>query len=94
MIKKVNIWACILSIICILLLFLDPFWRPITSSIFGIHPLHLLLYMTLTTFLLGVIGLWGIEGWIGMTRSVMTMILTLGLFAFLAIVIFFGCLLS
>ncbi|MER1986657.1 MAG: hypothetical protein ABS948_12270 [Solibacillus sp.] len=94
MMKKVNIWAFILSIICILLLFLDSFWRPIAFSTFGIHPLNLLLYMTLITFLLGIIGLTGIKGWIGMTRSVMTIILTLGLSAFLAIVIFFGSILS
>ena len=92
--KKINLWSFILSIICILLFFTVSFSGPIDYAIIGVHPLNLVLYITLTTFVLGIVGFSGIQNWIGMTRSVTTVIITFGLSAFLAFVLFFGSLLS
>ncbi|SFL44672.1 hypothetical protein SAMN04487943_101594 [Gracilibacillus orientalis] len=92
--KKINIWSFILSIICILLFFIISFSGLIDYSLMDTHPLNLVLYITLITFVLGVLGFSGIQDWKGMARSVTTLILTLGLSAFLTFVIFFGDLLS
>ena len=92
--KKINLLSFFLSIICILLFFIVSFSGPIDYAIMGIHPLNLLLYSTLATFVLGIVGFSGIQNWRGMMRSVTTVIITLGLSAFLAFVLFFGSLLS
>lgn len=92
--KKINIWSFILSIICIFLFFIVSFSGPIDYSIMGTHPLNLVLYITLLTFVLGILGFSGIQNWKGMARSITTIILTMGLSAFLTFVIFFGKLLS
>lgn len=92
--KKVNVWSFILSIICILLFLIVSFAGLIDYSIMGTHPLNLVLYITLITFVLGVLGFSGIQDWKGMARSVTTILLTLGLSAFLSFVIFLGNLLS
>lgn len=92
--KKFNIWSFILSIICILLFFIVSFSGPIDYSIMGTHPLNLVLYITLLTFVLGILGFLGIQNWKGLARSVTTIILTMGLSAFLTFVIFVGKLLS
>ncbi|WP_117170253.1 hypothetical protein [Paraliobacillus sediminis] len=94
MMKKINIWSFILSIICLLLFFIVCFSGPIDYSIMGTHPLNLVLYITLMTFVLGVLGFSGIRDWKGMARSITTVILTLGLSVFLTFVVFFGNLLS
>lgn len=62
--KKINIWSFILSIICILLFFIVSFSGPIDYSLMGTHPLNLVLYITLITFVLGVLGFSGIQDWI------------------------------
>ena len=92
--KKINLWSFILSIVCILLFFIVSLSGPIDYSIMGKHPLNLVLYITLITFVLGILGFSGIQDWKGMTRSITTVIITLGLSAFMAIVLFFGSLLS
>lgn len=68
--------------------------RPIDYLLWAIHPLQLLLYFTLTIFILGLLGFAGVENWKGMARSVVTIILTLGLSIILAIIIFVGRLFS
>ena len=92
--RKYNLWSFILSIICILLFFIVSLSGPIDYSIMGTHPLKLVLYITLTVFILGILGFSGIQDWKGLMRSITTVIITLGLSVFLAIVIFFGSLLS
>lgn len=92
--QKINLWSFILSIICILLFFIVSLSGPIDYFIMGTHPLNLVLYSTLITFILGILGFAGIQNWKGMSRSIATVIITLGLSAFLVIIIFFGSLLS
>lgn len=94
MMKKINICSFIFSIICILLFFQVSISGPIDYSTMGTHPLNLVLYITLITFVLGILGFSGIQDWKGMARSVITIILTSRLLAFLTFVILFGNLLS
>lgn len=86
--KQLNIWSFNL------VFFIVSSTGPIDYTILGTHPLILLLYVALLTFVIGLIGLAGMEDWRGMARSFSTIILSLGLSAFLAIIIFFGKLLS
>ncbi|MDX5476202.1 MAG: hypothetical protein LPK00_11770 [Bacillaceae bacterium] len=92
--QKFNIWSFVLSIICVVLFFIVSFSGVFNNYVMGIHPLNLVLYITLITLMLGVLGFGGIQDWKGMARSVTTMILTLGLSLFLSFVLFFGNLIS
>lgn len=91
---KLNIWSFIFSIISVLLFFLYSICGPIDYSLWVIHPLQLLLYFTWTIFMFGLLGFAGVENGKGMARSVITIILTLGLSIILAIIIFVGRLFS
>ena len=92
--KQLNFWSFIFSAIWVLLFLIVSSTGPIDYSILGIHPLVLLLYVTLLTVVSGLIGIAGIEDWKDMARSFSTIILSLGLSACLAIIIFIGKLLS
>jgi hypothetical protein len=92
--KQLNIWSFIFSTIWILLFFIVSSTGPVDYTILGTHPFVLLLYVTLLTFVIGLTGMAGMGDWKGMARSFSTIILTLGLSVFLAIIIFFGNLLS
>jgi hypothetical protein len=94
MTKKINLWSFIFTIIWVLLFFIVSSTGPIDYSILGFHPFMLLLSVTLLTLVVGVMGLADMEDWRGMARSFSTIVLTLGLSTFLAIIIFFGDLLS
>lgn len=93
MMKKVNFWSFISSLVC-LVLFLLYFLLPAGFLFFYVHPLTVLLYITLIVFFLGVWGLSGVHDWKGMIRSLATLIITLGLSMFLLFILFFGSLLS
>lgn len=90
--QKINIWSLVLSIICIVLFFIVSFSGIFNNSIMGTHPLYLVLYITLVTLVLGVIGFGGIQDWRGMARSVTTVTITLVLLVCLAFVLFIGSL--
>jgi len=63
--QKINLWSFILSIICLLLFFIISLSGPIDYSIMGTHPLNFVLYITLITFVLGVLDFSGIRDWKG-----------------------------
>ncbi|MFC5734004.1 hypothetical protein [Cytobacillus gottheilii] len=88
MTKQINIWAFILSI-CFVFLFI---MMPGTESIFGLHPLYLLFFITIFTFILSLIGFLGIQNWKGAVRSIVSVVLTLGLAAILIFILFIGSL--
>lgn len=94
MTRLLNFWSFIFSTIWVLLYFIVSSSGLIDYTILGTHPLILLFFATLLTLLIGLIGFAGMEDWKGMARSFLTIALTLGLSAFLAIMIFFGKLLS
>jgi hypothetical protein len=92
--KVVNKWSFNLSIICLFLFFIVSFLIPTREPIMGTHPLNLILYLTLITLVLGLIGFLGIQDRKGMARSAATIVITLGLSLVLVAVLFFGSLLS
>ncbi|WP_071395096.1 hypothetical protein [Bacillus tuaregi] len=91
--KKANLGSFIFSIICILLFLIVSFSNGIDHSFTGLHPLNMVIYFTLATLVFGVIGFSGVQDWKGVIRSIATVIITLGLSAFLMVIIFFGSLL-
>jgi hypothetical protein len=92
--EKINFWSFIFSIVCIILFLTVSFSGWFSNSKMGIHPLTIVLFITLFTFLAGVFGLSGVRNWKGMARSVSTIIVTLSLSAFLGCVLLFGSLLN
>lgn len=92
--EKINFWSFIFSIICVVLFLTFSFSGWFTNSIWGIHPLTIILFVSLLTFLFGVYGFSGVRGGKGMARSISTVVVTLGLSAFLDFVLMFGNLLN
>ncbi|MBP2242166.1 O-antigen ligase [Cytobacillus eiseniae] len=92
--QKINIGSFISSIVCILLFVIVSFSDLINNSVLGVHPLNLVFSFTLITFLLGVVGLSGVQNWKGMARSITTIIVTVGLSVFLSFILFFGTIFS
>jgi len=92
--RKINFWSFILSLLCIFLLYLTTFSVRIGNSIFGIHPLMIVLCITWVSLLLGAIGFTGVQDWKSLMRSIATLIITSGLAVFLTYVVFFGSLLQ
>lgn len=92
--EKLNILSFILSLICILLFVIVSFSGLMDYSIMKMHPLNMVLYLTLITFVLGVLGFPGNHEWKGIARSITTMIFTVVLAFLLTMVIFIGNLLS
>ncbi|PUB13938.1 hypothetical protein C8K15_10689 [Paenisporosarcina sp. OV554] len=96
---KVNInrSSFILSLFCIPLFFIsissENFISIFTKNI-GIHPLNIVLAVTLISFLLGVIGLKDVRDWKSMARSVFTIVFTICASGILIFIIFFGSLLT
>ena len=73
--SNVNLWSFILSLCCI-----PAFFIAASSASFyeiiGIHPLDIVLGMTVSTFLLGLMGLKDVREWKAMARSIFTIIFT------------------
>ncbi|MFE7065091.1 hypothetical protein ACFVAD_23575 [Sutcliffiella sp. NPDC057660] len=92
--EKINRWSFIFSIICLVLFLTFIFSGWFTNSILGIHPLTIILFVSLFTFLFGVYGFSGVRDGKGMARSISTVVIALGLSAFLGFVLMFGSLLN
>ncbi|WP_411954833.1 hypothetical protein ACKXGF_03190 [Alkalibacillus sp. S2W] len=92
--EKANFWSFIFSIICIFLFLTAAFSGWISDSVAGIHPLTIVLWITLSTFLLGIFGLSGIRNLKGLSRSVFTVVITLSLSIFLGVVLLTGSLVN
>ncbi|MFC0237106.1 hypothetical protein [Fictibacillus phosphorivorans] len=91
--EKLNKVSFYLSVTCLILLFVLPQNSLITSAT-GIHKLSIILFFTILTLILGVIGLSGVQGWRSMLRSYITIVATLFIMTFITVVMFFGRLLS
>ena len=89
---NINVWSFIVSLFCILLLFIATFYVNVT--IFGIHPLNIILTITIITFVLGLIGLKDVNNWKALARSVVTICLTISFSVLLLYIIIMGNLLS
>ncbi len=91
--KTINVWSFIFSFICLVLyLIISP--GTIVTNVIGVHRLGIVLIITTITFVFGMIGFSGVHDWKSMIRSIITIVITLGLSIFLSFVIFFGSLLS
>ena len=93
----INLVAILMALFCIPLFFLatlSPNLIDVFSKLIGIHPLKIVLVVTLLAFLLGVLGLRDVNGWKSATRSVFTIVFTLIFSGVLIFIIFFGSLLS
>ncbi|MGD7054257.1 hypothetical protein [Sutcliffiella horikoshii] len=91
--EKINLWSFIFSIICVVLFLTFSFSGRFTNSILGIHPLNIILFVSLFTFLFGVYGFSGVRDGKSMARSISTVVVTLGLSAYMGFVLMFGSLL-
>ena len=91
--KHMNVWSFILSICCIPAFFIATLSASFNAMI-GIHPLDIVLGMTVSTFFLGLIGLKDVREWKAMARSVFTIIFTAGFSLVLLSIIFVGRLLG
>ncbi|OOZ79422.1 hypothetical protein BHL35_15730 [Bacillus cereus] len=95
---NINLWSFICSLICIGLFRL---YFEIPSEIFKfsmnslhIHPLFILLVLTIGTFFAGIKGFSKLNNWIVMLRSIATVLLTLSLSVFLTLTLIVGYALS
>ena len=95
---NINLWTFICSLICIGLFRL---YFEIPSEIFKfftdslhIHPLFILLVLTIATFFAGINGFSKMNNWVAMLRSIATVLLTLLLSVFLTLTLIVGYALS
>lgn len=88
--KALNMWSFVASLLCVILFFIMPSF----DSILGIHPLYVLLFITLLTFITGLFGFMGIQSFSSIVRSITTFVFSLSLTAILVYVLFIGELLS
>lgn len=93
---NINLWSFILSLSCIplFLVAITPKLIRVSIDNIGTHPLNIVLGITLTSFVLGIIGLKDVEGWKSLTRSILTIFFTICISVVLIFIIFFGSLLS
>ncbi|PFR04416.1 hypothetical protein COK31_11130 [Bacillus cereus] len=98
MIHNINLWSFICSLICIGLFRL---YFEIPSGIFKfftdslhIHPLFILLVLTIGTFFAGINGFSKMNNWVAMLRSIATVLITLLLSVFLTLTLIVGYALS
>ena len=89
---NINVWSFIVSLFCIPLLLIATFYVNVT--ILGIHPLNIVLTITIITFVLGVIGLKDVNNWKALARSIVTICLTISFSVLLLYIIIMGNLLS
>ncbi|MDY0952081.1 hypothetical protein SOM37_24900 [Bacillus thuringiensis] len=95
---NINLWSFICSLICIGLFRL---YFEIPSGIFKfftdslhIHPLFILLVLTIGTFIAGINGFSKMNNWVAMLRSIATVLITLLLSVFLTLTLIVGYALS
>ncbi|MCR6784038.1 hypothetical protein [Bacillus thuringiensis] len=95
---NINLWSFICSLICIGLFRL---YFEIPSGIFKfftdslhIHPLFILLVLTIGTFFAGINGFSKMNNWVAMLRSIATVLITLLLSVFLTLTLIVGYTLS
>lgn len=93
----INLCSFILSLFCIsafLIATSSANFISVFSKTIGTHPLHIVLGITLITFVLGVIGLKDVREWKAMARSVFTITFTIGFSGVLIFILFIGNLLN
>lgn len=92
--ERINVGSFVFSLLCLFCCYVVSFSGRMDDSILGTHPLNIVLYVTMITFIVGLLGFSAIQDWKGMARSIITMVITTGLSAYLIFVIFIGSLFS
>ena len=95
---NLNLWSFICSLICVglfRLYFEIPLelFKFFTDSL-HIHPLFIILVLTIGTFFAGMIDFSKINNWVAMLRSIVTVLLTFSLSVFLTLTLIVGYALS
>jgi hypothetical protein len=88
-----NLWSFVLSLFCFAL-----FLSSVSSSIIvefvshtlHIHPLHIVLGLTLVTLIICVIGFSGINSWKSALRSAVSILLTIGMSVMIPFILALG----
>ncbi|MDG5788584.1 hypothetical protein QA612_13945 [Evansella sp. AB-P1] len=91
---KLNVISFILTILCIMLFILYLSIDLLGTNLLGVHPLYIILTLTVLTFILAVFGSMGANSWQSILRTTLSIVLTLSLSGVLSYIIFFGKLLS
>lgn len=94
---KINLWAFILSFVCIALFFITISSQAIvdfTTNWLNIHPLNIVLGICIVNCVLGFIGLSEATNWKKLLRGFSTIIITLGLSGLIIFTLFMGFMLS
>lgn len=96
MAQKLNVYAFIASLLCVGLFLLTSFTSTgdFVKSLVKVHPLDLVLVLSIVSFLLGLFGFSGARDWKSFVRSLVTVLITLGLSVVLIFIIGIGHLLG
>ncbi|WP_456271024.1 hypothetical protein [Bacillus sp. AK031] len=92
--KAVNVWSFFAAILCILLFVITTFTKLITVTLFGIHPLTILLFLTIAILFIGIAGFAGVHDGKSLARSITTVIIASALAFVQFSLLFFGLILS
>ncbi|MCM3239990.1 hypothetical protein MHI39_02690 [Heyndrickxia sp. FSL K6-6286] len=85
---RINLYSFLLAFISILL-FTFVYFFDFPTTITTIHPLYITFILSLITFYLSIIGLFSVKDWKSGVRSLLSIIISLGLIALqLSIIIF------
>lgn len=90
---KFNLWSFIFSFVCIALFFISVSSYEMVqfaTNLLNMHPLNIVFTVSLVTFVFGLIGFSEATNWILLVRSVLTIIITLGVSILSFFIIFMG----
>ncbi len=87
---NLNFWSFILSLGCILLFFLSGSLKDFFVTYVHLHPLTLILLLSIVCFYLCVVGMKDVRNVATLLRGIVTMALTLILIVSISFSLFFG----
>lgn len=90
---KFNLWSFIFSFVCIALFFISVSSYEMVqfaTNLLKIHPLNIVLTVSLVTFIFGLIGFSQVTNLVLLIRSLLTIIITLGVLILSFFIIFMG----
>ncbi|WNC17374.1 hypothetical protein [Brevibacillus brevis] len=97
MARHCNRWSFILTLFCLALFASSAFSSQVKTAIFhwtGVHPLWIVLCLSLAAFFLSFLGLFSINNWLTALRIGITLMMSFSLSVILIFVLAIGQLLS
>jgi hypothetical protein len=94
---KLNIYSFILSLICVILFFLSTSSIKVinfTMDLLHVHPLVIVMILSIVTLILGLFGLSVANNWIYLFSGLFTVIITIIMTGFIIFILTVGRLLS